>query len=207
MRSRGTVAKQLAVGAVKGLPGLQSMRLGGKFGKWLTGGPRGETRYFALASKIHAGRARPQGVRHGPVAGQDLSSGPMTWWYRPTVCSARAARGHSRLNSKSCFGEASQWRIRATSVGSQREPRTWSGLARRTVGGHYRHRVKGLYSPGVASGVGDLTGIPTSSDYGLSHPGPEGRAARRIRGRGAHAVRRVRAQLRPEAALRRRIVT
>jgi caspase domain-containing protein len=46
-----TVAKQLAVGAVKGLSGLQSMRPGGEFGTWLNTGPRsGEARYFALAS-------------------------------------------------------------------------------------------------------------------------------------------------------------
>ena len=48
-----TVAKQLAVGAVKGLPGLQSMRPGGELGKRLNAGPRaGETRYFALASNF-----------------------------------------------------------------------------------------------------------------------------------------------------------
>jgi hypothetical protein len=40
-----TVAKQLAVGAVKGLSGLQSMRPGGEFGTWLNTGPKsGETR-------------------------------------------------------------------------------------------------------------------------------------------------------------------
>ena len=51
-----TVAKQLAVGAVKGLRGLQSMRPGGEFGKWLNTGPRaGETRYFALASDYMPG--------------------------------------------------------------------------------------------------------------------------------------------------------
>ncbi|MEA2723973.1 MAG: hypothetical protein QOH59_1744, partial [Gemmatimonadales bacterium] len=47
-----TVAKQLAVGAAKGLPGLQSMRPGSDFAKWLNAGPRGETRYFALASNF-----------------------------------------------------------------------------------------------------------------------------------------------------------
>lgn len=47
-----TVAKQLAVGAAKGLPGLQSMRPGGDFAKWLNAGPRGDTRYFALASNF-----------------------------------------------------------------------------------------------------------------------------------------------------------
>jgi hypothetical protein len=46
------VAKQLAVGAAKGLPGLQSMRPGGDFAKWLNAGPRGDTRYFALASNF-----------------------------------------------------------------------------------------------------------------------------------------------------------
>jgi hypothetical protein len=46
-----TVAKQLAVGAVKGLRGLQAMRPGGEFGEWLNRGPRaGESQYFALAS-------------------------------------------------------------------------------------------------------------------------------------------------------------
>jgi hypothetical protein len=46
-----TVAKQLAVGAVKGLPGLQSMRPGGAFARSLNAGTRcGDTRYFALAS-------------------------------------------------------------------------------------------------------------------------------------------------------------
>lgn len=50
-----TVAKQLAVGAVKGLPGLQAMRPGGDFGKWLNAGPKGGTRYFALASDFSPG--------------------------------------------------------------------------------------------------------------------------------------------------------
>jgi hypothetical protein len=45
-----TVAKQIAVGALKGLRGLQSMRPDGEFAKWLNVGPRGETRYYALAS-------------------------------------------------------------------------------------------------------------------------------------------------------------
>ena len=46
-----TVAKMLAVGAAKGLPGLQAMQPGGDFAKWLNAGSRGsETRYFALAS-------------------------------------------------------------------------------------------------------------------------------------------------------------
>ncbi len=53
-----TVAKQLAVGALKGLPGLQSMRPGGEFAKWLNAGARaGETRYFALASDFAPGEA------------------------------------------------------------------------------------------------------------------------------------------------------
>jgi hypothetical protein len=50
-----TVAKQLAVGAVKGLTGLQAMRPGGDFGKWLNAGPKGGTRYFALASDFTPG--------------------------------------------------------------------------------------------------------------------------------------------------------
>ena len=46
-----TVAKQLAIGAVKGLRGLQSMQPKGEFGSWLNVGARaGETRYFALSS-------------------------------------------------------------------------------------------------------------------------------------------------------------
>jgi Caspase domain len=45
------VAKQLAVGAVDGLPGLQSMVPDGKFFKKLNTGDRiGDTRYFALSS-------------------------------------------------------------------------------------------------------------------------------------------------------------
>jgi pimeloyl-ACP methyl ester carboxylesterase len=48
-----TVAKTLAVGAAKGLPGLMSMQPGGEFGSWLNAGDRGaETRYFALASNF-----------------------------------------------------------------------------------------------------------------------------------------------------------
>jgi hypothetical protein len=51
-----TVAKQLAVGAVKGLRGLQSMTPGGEFGQWLNTGPRaGDTQYFALASDYMPG--------------------------------------------------------------------------------------------------------------------------------------------------------
>ena len=51
-----TVAKQLAVGAVGGLKGLQSMRPGGDFAKWLNAGPRaGDTRYFALTSDYTPG--------------------------------------------------------------------------------------------------------------------------------------------------------
>jgi hypothetical protein len=46
-----TVAKSLAVGAVGGLKGLQSMKPEGDFNQWLNGGDRaGETRYFALSS-------------------------------------------------------------------------------------------------------------------------------------------------------------
>lgn len=45
-----TVAKQLAVGALRGLDGLQSMNPGGSFLSSLNGGPAGDTRYFALAA-------------------------------------------------------------------------------------------------------------------------------------------------------------
>lgn len=46
-----TVAKQFAVGAAKGLPGLQAMQPGGDFAQSLNAGARaGDTRYFALAS-------------------------------------------------------------------------------------------------------------------------------------------------------------
>jgi hypothetical protein len=49
-----TVAKQLAVGVAKGLPGLQSMRPGGDFATWLNaaGTSGGETRYFSLSSNF-----------------------------------------------------------------------------------------------------------------------------------------------------------
>lgn len=48
-----TVAKQIATGAMKGLPGLEAMRPGGDFGKSLNSGSRiGDTRYFALASNF-----------------------------------------------------------------------------------------------------------------------------------------------------------
>jgi hypothetical protein len=51
-----TVAKQLAVGAVGGLKGLQSMRPGGEFTEWLNSGPRaGDTRYHALTSNYTPG--------------------------------------------------------------------------------------------------------------------------------------------------------
>jgi len=51
-----TVAKQLAVGALGGLKGLQSMQPGGDFEKWLNAGPRvGEARYFALTSNYTPG--------------------------------------------------------------------------------------------------------------------------------------------------------
>jgi hypothetical protein len=46
-----TVMKQLAVGAVKGLPGLDSMLPGGPFLKdWLNRGPKGAELYYAIAS-------------------------------------------------------------------------------------------------------------------------------------------------------------
>ena len=45
------VVKQLAVGAVNGLPGLESMLPGGPFLKnWLNRGPRGAELYYAIAS-------------------------------------------------------------------------------------------------------------------------------------------------------------
>lgn len=47
-----TVAKHLAVGAVNGLEGLQSMRPDGAFLANLNAGPKGETDYFALASNF-----------------------------------------------------------------------------------------------------------------------------------------------------------
>lgn len=48
-----TVVKQLAVGALKGLEGLQSMSPRGKFARGLNSGVRaGDTRYFALASNF-----------------------------------------------------------------------------------------------------------------------------------------------------------
>jgi hypothetical protein len=45
-----TVAKQIAVGAAKGLEGLQSMAPGGEFLAELNSGAKGNTEYFALAS-------------------------------------------------------------------------------------------------------------------------------------------------------------
>ncbi|MBA2470625.1 MAG: hypothetical protein H0V37_14565 [Chloroflexia bacterium] len=47
-----TVAKHIAVGAAKGLEGLESMRPGGPFIKALNAGPKGDTAYFALASNF-----------------------------------------------------------------------------------------------------------------------------------------------------------
>lgn len=47
-----TVAKQLAVGTLKGLEGLQSMLPGGDFLKTLNMGDRDEKRYFALAANF-----------------------------------------------------------------------------------------------------------------------------------------------------------
>ncbi|MEO8480017.1 MAG: caspase family protein [Gemmatimonadota bacterium] len=47
------VIKQLAVGAMKGLDGLESMNPGGDFAKWINAGARsGDTRYYALASNV-----------------------------------------------------------------------------------------------------------------------------------------------------------
>jgi pimeloyl-ACP methyl ester carboxylesterase len=50
-----TVAKQLAVGAVKGLDGLQSMNPGGRFLRSLNVGPASGTRYYALAADYEPG--------------------------------------------------------------------------------------------------------------------------------------------------------
>ena len=48
-----TVAKHIAVGAVEGLPGLQSMNPRGEFlSKWLNSGERNGTRYFALGANF-----------------------------------------------------------------------------------------------------------------------------------------------------------
>ncbi len=56
------VAKQLAVGALGGLDGLQSMRPGGDFAKWLNAGARaGDTKYFAVASNV---TSSDPGLRH-----------------------------------------------------------------------------------------------------------------------------------------------
>lgn len=47
------VLKQLAVGAMAGLEGLESMRPDGDFTKWINAGERsGNTRYYALASNV-----------------------------------------------------------------------------------------------------------------------------------------------------------
>ena len=47
-----TVAKHIAVGAVNGLEGLQSMRPDGKFITELNEGPKGDTAYYALAANF-----------------------------------------------------------------------------------------------------------------------------------------------------------
>jgi hypothetical protein len=47
-----TVAKQVAVGVVNGLDGIQSMRPEGPFLAWLNQGDRGRSRYYALASNF-----------------------------------------------------------------------------------------------------------------------------------------------------------
>jgi len=47
-----TVVKQLAVGALRGLEGLQSMNPQGKFISTLNQGPSGTTRYYALAANF-----------------------------------------------------------------------------------------------------------------------------------------------------------
>jgi hypothetical protein len=56
------VAKQVAIGALGGLAGLQSMRPNGEFTTWMNAGTRsGETQYFAVASNVTP--AEP-GLRH-----------------------------------------------------------------------------------------------------------------------------------------------
>jgi hypothetical protein len=56
------VAKQLAVGALAGLDGLQSMRPHGEFATWLNTGARsGDTKYFAVASSV---TPSDPGLRH-----------------------------------------------------------------------------------------------------------------------------------------------
>ena len=58
LRAIITVMKQLAVGAVKGLPGLESMLPGGPFLKnWLNRGPRGSEFYYAIASNYEPTQA------------------------------------------------------------------------------------------------------------------------------------------------------
>ncbi|MCY2991033.1 MAG: caspase family protein [Planctomycetota bacterium] len=47
-----TVVRQLSVGVLGGLDGLQSMRPGGPFQQWLNQGPRGQAQYYALASNF-----------------------------------------------------------------------------------------------------------------------------------------------------------
>ena len=65
------VAKQLAVGALKGLNGLQSMRPGGGFLKALNDGARDDKRYFALSSNFEP-TAPAEGLGRRPPARQDL---------------------------------------------------------------------------------------------------------------------------------------
>ena len=56
------VAKQVAVGALGGLVGLQSMRPNGEFTKWMNAGTRaGDTKYFAVASNV---TPTEPGLRH-----------------------------------------------------------------------------------------------------------------------------------------------
>ena len=56
------VAKQVAIGVLTGLDGLQSMRPNGDFARWLNTGDRvGDTQYFAVASNVTP--ADP-GLRH-----------------------------------------------------------------------------------------------------------------------------------------------
>jgi hypothetical protein len=56
------IAKQVAVGALGGLTGLQSMRPDGEFTRWLNAGVRtGDTKYFAVASNV---TPTEPGLRH-----------------------------------------------------------------------------------------------------------------------------------------------
>ncbi|MES2304990.1 MAG: caspase family protein [Gemmatimonadota bacterium] len=60
------VIKQLAVGAMKGLDGLESMKPDGEFAKWINAGARaGDTRYYALAANV---TPKDPGLKHFVMA-------------------------------------------------------------------------------------------------------------------------------------------